>query len=99
MPDNQTPSQKPGAVPVGTGELVGRLRVECSARYVICPHCGASYQPESEDFSENERDEECFTCKRTYQVWQSFEVYHHAAYRESRDEGRAGNKPSKHSDT
>lgn len=53
--------------------------VECDDNLVICPHCGASYQPESADFSENEREEKCFTCKKTYRVWQSFEVYHHTA--------------------
>lgn len=66
---------------IGSGGLVQRLLVECSQNYVICPHCGASYQPESGDFSESERDEECFTCKKTYQLWQSFEVYHHTAAR------------------
>ena len=43
---------------------------------VICPHCGASYQAESEDFSETVRKETCFTCKKEYEVWQEFSVSH-----------------------
>ena len=43
---------------------------------VICPHCGASYIPDSEDYSENVRKETCFTCKKEYEVWQEFHVWH-----------------------
>lgn len=44
---------------------------------VICPYCGADYQAEAEDFSETEREEECFKCKRVYVVYQEFVVTHH----------------------
>lgn len=57
------------------------LRCECDDVNVICPHCGASYQPEGEDFSEDVRDETCPTCKQTYQVWQEFRVTHYTAAR------------------
>lgn len=53
-----------------------KTRYEASDDNVICPHCGASYQPESEDFSETPRTEECFTCKKKYEVWQEFSVTH-----------------------
>lgn len=43
---------------------------------VICPYCEASYQCEAEDFDEEQRDEECFSCKKTYVVWQEFDVTH-----------------------
>ena len=33
---------------------------------VICPYCKSSYQAEAETFSENEREETCFECKRVY---------------------------------
>jgi len=44
---------------------------------VICPHCGESYQAEAEDFSEDEREETCFMCKKTYVLYDSFTVTHH----------------------
>lgn len=52
---------------------------ECDDDKVICPHCGASYQPENEDFSEVVREEQCGACGKTYQVWQEFSVTHHTA--------------------
>lgn len=52
------------------------LRYERDDLNVICPHCGASYQAEAEDFSEAVREEECFSCKKSYQVWQEFSVSH-----------------------
>ena len=29
---------------------------------VVCPYCGAKYQAEAEDFSDDEREEECAEC-------------------------------------
>mgnify|MGYP001559255387 CR=1 FL=1 len=53
------------------------LKYECDDLNVICPHCGASYQPESEDFSEEMRVEECCSCGKSYEVWQNFSITHH----------------------
>ena len=44
---------------------------------VICPYCKEEYQAEAEDFSEEEREEECFSCGKTYLLYQSFSVTHH----------------------
>ena len=45
---------------------------------VECPYCGEEYQPESEDYSEDEREEECSGCGSTYHVHQSFLISHQA---------------------
>ncbi len=55
---------------------------------VICPYCLNAYQAESEDYDENEREEECGKCGKTYLVSQSFSVTHHT--RPSELEGRKG---------
>lgn len=60
-----------------THEPAPPLLYECDDRYVICPHCGASYQAEAEDYSEDLRDEECGSCGKTYVVWQTFSVTHY----------------------
>lgn len=44
----------------------------------ICPYCGAAYQPEHEDFSEDNRIEECEGCKKRYHAYDSFSVTHYA---------------------
>lgn len=36
---------------------------------VICPYCGYDYQPESEDFDEDEQVEKCGACGKSF--------YHH----------------------
>ncbi len=46
---------------------------------VICPYCKQSYQPEHEDFSEQVRDEECFSCGKIYVLHQEFTVEHHTS--------------------
>lgn len=75
----KTPTNLGTAADVGlpSGACSAPLVSECHAINVICPHCGASYQAEAEDYSEEVRDEECFACKRIYQVWQEFSVTHH----------------------
>jgi len=40
----------------------------------ICPYCLSSYQVESEDYSEDIREEECEECGNTYWIEQSFSV-------------------------
>jgi len=40
----------------------------------ICPYCEASYQVESEDYSEDSRAEECGNCGKKYLIYQSFSV-------------------------
>lgn len=60
---------------------------ECN---IICPYCLKSYQAESEDFSDKVREEECFNCGKTFEVWQDFSVTHHTrpiAAREKKPEG------------
>lgn len=44
---------------------------------VICPHCLHSYQAESEDFDEQEREEECEKCGGRYMLYDEFTVTHH----------------------
>ena len=45
---------------------------------VICPYCKHEYQPEAEDYSEDERIEECDECGKKYTISQSFSVTHHS---------------------
>jgi hypothetical protein len=40
----------------------------------ICPYCGASYQVETENYSEDTREEECEECGKKYWIYQSFSV-------------------------
>lgn len=42
----------------------------------VCPYCGHSYQVESEDYSENTREDECSKCGKKYYLTQSFTVTH-----------------------
>jgi uncharacterized Zn-finger protein len=43
----------------------------------ICPYCGARYQVECEDYSEDSREDECGECGKKYRLSQSFSVTHH----------------------
>lgn len=43
----------------------------------ICPYCGDRYQVESEDYSEDERVEECDNCGKKYFLCQIFSIDHH----------------------
>lgn len=43
----------------------------------ICPYCKASYQVESEDYTEFDTEEECFECGKRYMRCTSFDVTHH----------------------
>ena len=43
---------------------------------VICPYCLSEYQAEAEDYSEREREEECFKCGKTYLLSDDFTVTH-----------------------
>jgi hypothetical protein len=44
---------------------------------VECPYCGHTYQPESEDYDEDQREECCQECGKKYYLNQSFSVTHH----------------------
>ena len=44
--------------------------------HVICPYCGHSYQPESEDYDTDEREENCEECGKNYYLSQEFSVTH-----------------------
>ena len=50
---------------------------ESDSNLVICPYCGSSYQPEAEEFDEQEREEECGKCGKTYLVYNEFSVTHY----------------------
>ena len=50
---------------------------ESDDNLVICPYCGHSYQPEAEDFDEQEREEECEKCEKTYLLYNEFSVTHY----------------------
>lgn len=43
---------------------------------VECPYCGYAYQAEGEDYSEDERSEECENCGKKYYHSDSFTVTH-----------------------
>lgn len=45
----------------------------------ICPYCRATYQVESEDFSEDIRVDECGKCSKKYHLSQMFSVDHHTS--------------------
>ena len=56
----------------------GQFTEQSSSQMVECPYCGSHYQPESEDFSEDQRDEECGECGKKYYLSQSISITHHA---------------------
>jgi hypothetical protein len=43
-----------------------------------CPYCKHEYQPESETYSEDSREEECEGCGKTYHSRDVFSVTHYA---------------------
>lgn len=43
---------------------------------VRCPYCKHEYQPESEDYSENTREQECSECEKKFWLYQNFSVTH-----------------------
>jgi hypothetical protein len=45
---------------------------------VECPYCGHTYQPEPEDYDDDEREEDCGECGKKYYLSQSYSVTHHA---------------------
>ena len=51
--------------------------VQVDPNDAICPYCGASYQVESEDYDEFDREEECAECGKTYIMNQYFDVTTH----------------------
>ena len=46
--------------------------------YIICPYCEAKYQPESEDLSEDIRQETCYNCGESYISFQRFDIKHYS---------------------
>jgi hypothetical protein len=44
-----------------------------------CPYCNYAYQPEAEDYSEDQREEECNGCGKHYYAKDVFTVYHVAS--------------------
>lgn len=44
-----------------------------------CPYCGESYQPETEDFSEDARVETCDSCGKKYHAVDSVSISYEAA--------------------
>jgi len=44
---------------------------------IICPYCLHSYQAESEDYNEHEREEECDKCGKPFLLYDEFTVTHH----------------------
>lgn len=61
---------------------------------VICPHCLHSYQAESEDFDEQEREEECEKCGGRYMLYDEFTVTHHTRPLPANAERASGASPS-----
>src|SRR4051794_31655370 len=58
---------------------VGKYEDQQDDNVVICPYCHDSYQPESEDYDEDSREEECGSCGKRYYLHQSFSVTHHTS--------------------
>jgi len=50
---------------------------QSDSRDVICPYCLCRYQAEAEDFNENEHEETCFNCGRTYLLYSELDITHH----------------------
>lgn len=55
-----------------------QFKADCDDSVVRCPYCKHEYQPETEDYSEDTREEECSECGKKYHVWQAFRVDHHS---------------------
>jgi len=40
----------------------------------ICPYCKSSYQVETEDYTDDQHEEECYECGKKYYAYESFSV-------------------------
>lgn len=80
MDDQQTQQPTDGrqsGLALADGSVVHPGNSEMDCDNVVCPYCGAKYQAEAEDFSEDEREEECSACGRTYLLHDEYTVTHH----------------------
>jgi hypothetical protein len=63
---------------VASEDLLVPAEDQIDSNNVICPYCQHEcYQPEGEDYSEDEREEECPSCAKKFYSSQSFSVDHH----------------------
>ena len=53
-----------------------RYREENSSDHRKCPYCGYTHHVEGEDYSEEDREEECSECGEKYWAAEVFEVTH-----------------------
>ena len=51
---------------------------QCDDNNIICPYCGYEYQPEPEDWSEDDSVHECGECGKNFHSHQSFTTTHHS---------------------
>ena len=58
--------------------MSGKFEETLNDYNVECPYCGDAYQAEAEDYSEDEREQECDECGKKYFLHQNFTVTHHA---------------------
>jgi len=52
---------------------------------VICPYCLSEYQAEAEDYSEQERDETCVRCGKTFLLRDEISVTHYTRPKQEGD--------------
>ena len=50
----------------------------CNDAEIECPYCGYSYQPECEDYTDDEREKECEECGKKFYYHQEYTVVHRA---------------------
>ena len=50
------------------------IEEQIDSTLMICPYCKDSYQPEGENFHEDEEIEECGTCGAKYYTYQSISI-------------------------
>jgi hypothetical protein len=57
---------------------MSKYKDEYSDNNRICPYCEYTYQVEGEDYSEDEKVEECGECGKKFHAYESFYVAHHS---------------------
>lgn len=96
MNENKTQQPTDGrssGLALADGSVTNPGNSEMDDDNVICPYCGAEYNAESEDFSEDEREEECAECGRTYLLHDECTVTHHTRTLPNTELGRAERRP------
>ena len=59
--------------------MISKFQDQVDDNEVVCPYCKYSYQPESEDYSEDSLVDKCEECGMKFHTHQSFTVTNYAS--------------------